>query len=298
MGDEVDEVLDREGEAEQVELDDAEQDAQAAEQAEGADGDAEDGEDGEGDTTDEVTITIGDASPTPEDEDDSRAPVWVGELRKSHREQARRIRELEQQVTAAVPAQQAVVVGEKPKFEDCGYDTEKFERELEAWHTRKQAAEAEVAKKQSAAESEKKAWSARLEHHGKLKGELKVKDYDEAEAAVEVALSVTQRGLIVHGADNSAQLTYALGKNPKTLKDLASITDPVKFAFAVAKLETKLKVTPRKHAPTPERNVRGNASPSGVVDNQLERLRAEAVKSGDLSKVIAYKKAQRAKQRA
>ena len=35
--------------------------------------------------------------------------------------------------------------------------------------------------------------------------------------------------------------------------------------------------------------MRGNASPSGVVDNQLERLRADAAKTGDMSKVVAYK---------
>lgn len=266
-------------------------------------GDAEDGEgegggesgEGEGDETDEVVITIGEEAPAAEEEDESQAKPWVRELRKSHREQARRIRELEQQVGTAAPATQVAALGAKPKLEDCDYDTEKFERELDAWHQRKLAVDTETAKKQSAAEAEKKAWDARLEHHGKLKSALKVKDYDDAEAAVETALNVTQRGLIVHGADNSAQVNYALGKNPKTLKELAAITDPVKFAFAVAKLETKLKVTPRKNAPLPERVVRGNASPSGVVDSQLERLRTEADKTGDRTKVVKYMNEQKEK---
>lgn len=262
----------------------------------GAEGD-EAGEDGEGGETDEVVITIGDEAPA-EEEDETQAKPWVRELRKSHREQARRIRELEQQVSTATPAAQVAAVGDEPTFEGCEYDADKFKRELNAWNSRKVAADAEVAKKQSAADAEKKAWTARLDNHSKLKSALKVKDYDEAQAAVETALSVTQRGLIVHGAENSAQLEYALGKNPKTLKELAAITDPVLFAFAVAKLETKLKVTPRKAAPLPERDVRGNAAPSGVVDGQLERLRTEAAKTGDLSKVVAYKNKLRAKQRA
>lgn len=281
--------------------DDPEVDEQTGEDE--TDGTAEDGEgeveegSGEDGETDEVVITIGDESPPSEEEDDARAPGWVRELRKSNREKDRRIRELEQKVSTVTPAPSAVVVGEEPTFEGCDYDADKFKRELNAWRDRKVAADAEVAKKQSAAEADKKAWDARLEHHGKLKSELKVKDYDDAEAAVEAAMSVTQRGLIVHGAENSAQLTYALGKNPKTLKELASITDPVKFAFAVAKLETKLKVTPRKSAPIPERSVRGNAAPTGVVDSQLERLRAEADKTGDRTKVAAYMNQQKAKQR-
>ena len=46
---------------------------------------------------------------------------------------------------------------------------------------------------------------------------------------------------------------YALGKNPKKAKELGEITDPVKFAFAVAKLETQLTVTSRKQVPPPEK---------------------------------------------
>lgn len=286
---------------EDPEVDDAGSDEEAgegaaADDAAGAEG-ADAGDDGEGSATDEVTITIGDEPAPPAEEDDSQAKPWVRELRKSHREQARRIRELEQQAaTAATPAE-TVALGAKPKLEDCDYDAERFERELEAWHQRKATVDADTAKKQSAAEAEKRAWQARLDNHSKLKSALKVSDYDDAAATVEATLSVTQRGLIVHGAENSAQLEYALGKNPVTLKKLAAITDPVLFAFAVAKLETKLKITPRKAAPIPERDVRGNASPASVGgDKTLEKLRAEADKSGDRSKVTAYMRQQKQKQ--
>lgn len=274
-----------------------EDEAAGAEDDGKGEGEGEGSDEGDGGETDEVVITIGDEA-APEEEDDARAPGWVRELRKSNREKDRRIRELEQKVSTATPPPSAIVVGDEPTFEGCDYDADKFKRELNAWNGRKAAADADAAKKQAAAEDEKKAWTARLDNHSKLKGELKVKDYDDAEAAVEAAMSVTQRGLIVHGAENSAQLTYAIGKNPKTLKELASITDPVKFAFAVAKLETKLKVTPRKTAPIPERDVRGNMSPSGVVDSQLERLQAAADKSGDRTKVVAYLRQKKAKRAA
>ena len=96
---------------------------------------------------------------------------------------------------------------------------------------------------------------------------------------------------MVQGAKNPALVVYALGKNPAKAKELASISDPVKFAFAVANLEAQLKVTPRKPKPEPERVLSGSSRAiSGTVDSQLERLREEAARTGDMSKVMAYKR--------
>jgi hypothetical protein len=102
------------------------------------------------------------------------------------------------------------------------------------------------------------------------------------------ALSVTQQGIILQGAQNPAVLVYALGKNSNKAKELAGITDPVQFAFAVAKLETQLSVT-KKQAPPPEKRINGNGS-LGTSNAQLDRLREEAARSGDFTKVIAFKK--------
>jgi hypothetical protein len=88
-------------------------------------------------------------------------------------------------------------------------------------------------------------------------------------------------------------LIYAIGKSTKRAKELAAITDPVKFAFAVAKLETQLKVTNRKAASPPEKTVQGTGRVSGTVDSTLDRLRAEAEKTGNYSKVMAYKRQKR-----
>ena len=85
-------------------------------------------------------------------------------------------------------------------------------------------------------------------------------------------------------------VVYALGKNPKKAKEIAAITDPVKFAFAVAKLEKELKVTNRRAAPPPERTVQATGRVSGTVDSTRERLRPEAEKTGDYSKVFRYKR--------
>jgi hypothetical protein len=86
---------------------------------------------------------------------------------------------------------------------------------------------------------------------------------------------------------------YALGKNPKKAKELAQIDDPVKFAFAVAKLESQLKISNRKAATRPEKQVSATAPIKGAVDSTLERLREEAARTGNMDKVMAYKRAQK-----
>ena len=163
-------------------------------------------------------------------------------------------------------------IGKKPTLEDFDYDAEKFEASLAQWFERKRQVDEQAAKVQADIEKQQQEWQAKLEGYGKAKAELKVRDYDDAESLVQESFNVTQQGVILQGADNPALLVYALGKNPKKAKELASISDPVKFAFAIAKLETQLKVTNRKAAPPPEKTVQGTGRVSGTVDSTLDRL--------------------------
>lgn len=239
---------------------------------------------------DELIVTIGEEAPPQEEE--KPAPEWVRELRKQHRELQKRNRELEAKLTQD-QAPKVPEIGKKPTLEDFDYDAEKFENSLAQWFERKRQADEQAAKVQADIEKQQQEWQARLQGYGKAKAELKVKDYDDAEGIVQESFNTTQQGVILQGADNPALLVYALGKNPKKAKELASISDPVKFAFAIAKLETQLKVTNRKAAPPPEKTVQGTGRVSGTVDSTLDRLRAEAEKTGNYSKVMAYKRQKR-----
>lgn len=239
---------------------------------------------------DELIVTIGEEAPPQEEE--KPAPEWVRELRKQHRELQKRNRELEAKLTQD-QAPKTPEIGKKPTLEDFDYDAEKFENSLAQWFERKRQADEQAAKVQADIEKQQQEWQAKLQGYGKAKAELKVKDYDDAEGIVQESFNTTQQGVILQGADNPALLVYALGKNPKKAKELSSISDPVKFAFAIAKLETQLKVTNRKAAPPPEKTVQGTGRVSGAVDSTLDRLRADAEKSGDYSKVMAYKRQKR-----
>ena len=93
------------------------------------------------------------------------------------------------------------------------------------------------------------------------------------------------------GADNTALIVYALGKNPEKLAELAKITDPVRFAFAAGKLEKDIKVQPRKGntKPQPEQIVRSSASLSGGGNSALDAARKKAETTGDYTEVNRIK---------
>lgn len=237
--------------------------------------------------TEEVVVSIGEEAPPQEEH--TPAPEWVKELRKTNRELQRQNRELQGRLQAAPPETKPVVIGNKPKLEDHDYDADKYEEALTSWFERKRQAEEVNAKQEAEVMNQQKAWQAKLDGYGKAKAELRVKDYEDAEAVAQEVFSITQQGVLLQGADNPALVVYALGKNPAKAKELALITDPVKFAFAVAKLEKDLKVTNRRQAPAPERIISGTGRSSGAVDSTLERLREDAARTGNMTKVIAYK---------
>jgi hypothetical protein len=237
--------------------------------------------------TEEVVVSIGEEAPPPEEH--TPAPEWVKELRKTNRELQRQNRELQSKLQVQPTEIKPVVIGVKPKLEDHDYDADRYEEALTSWFERKRQADETNAKQEAEVMNQQKAWQAKLDGYGKAKAELRVRDYEDAEAIAQEVFSITQQGVILQGAENPALVVYALGKNSKKAKELAEITDPVKFAFAVAKLEKELKVTNRRAAPAPERIVSGTGRSSGAVDSTLERLREDAARTGNMTKVIQYK---------
>ena len=258
----------------------------------GDQGDDQDTESNEGDS-DEVIVSIGEEAPPPEEQ--THAPEWVRELRKTNRELQRQNRELQGKLQSTAQTEtKPVVLGKKPSLEEHDYDADKFEAALADWFERKRQADEANAKQEAEVMNQQKAWQAKLDGYGKAKAELRVKDFEDAEVVAQELFNITQQGVVLQGADNPALVIYALGKNPKKAKELSDIKDPVKFAFAVAKLEKELKVTNRKAAPPPERVVSGTGRVSGAVDSTLERLREEAARTGNMTKVIQYKSQKRA----
>lgn len=252
---------------------------------------------GEGEGEEELSLQFGDeVSPASASQEEQDAPKWVKDLRKDYATAQRRIREFEaKEKTQQQPQQtQVPTLGAKPKLEDFDYDEGKFDEALGQWYETKRQVDAAQAEKRQADEARQRAIQERQNGYAKEATELRVKDFPDAETEVVAALSVEQQGILLAGADKPALLVYALGRHPTKLQQLAQIKDPVRFAFAAAKLEKELKVTSTRTAtkPAPEGRVSSSAGApaTGGGEKKLEQLRADAEKTGDYSKVIAYKK--------
>lgn len=290
----MDKAEEFETDLEEIELDEEQElesdDPESENEPEDGDQEQEESETSDEDD-DEVVVSIDGESPTQEDEEEKAAPQWVKELRKAHRDTQKENRELKAKLEEmSAPADKSVELGKKPTLEECDYDTDAYDKKLQAWYERKRYYDAQQEERKAEQARAEKEWNDKVQEYEDKKAKLKVRDFDDAENFVLENFSQTQQGMMISGAEDPALLIYALGKNQKKAQEISSIKDPVKFAFAVAKLETKLKVTNRKVSTKPEKKVRGSGDSSGAVDSQLERLRAEASKSGDFTKLNAYKR--------
>ena len=249
---------------------------------------------------DEIIVSLGDPAPGSQDEHESESDAeWLKNLRKSHREQsrlnreqARRIQELEQQLKP-----QPIALGNKPTLESCEFDPQRFETELLAYNDRKLQLDRERDEQQRAQQAQAAAWQNVMQRYetSKTGWKSKAKDYTEAEQEAANILNVVQQGIILQGSQDPSKILYYLGKNPAKANELAKLSNHVDFIFAVAKLEDQLKVTTRK-APAPDTTPRGSATTlAGGAHQTLTRLRAEAEKTGDYSKVMAYRRELKAK---
>jgi hypothetical protein len=286
MADEIEELEQESIEIETETADDAAEDENGSEESdEVTDEEAEQSDESE---DDEITVTVDGESPPQDDEEEKAAPKWVKDLRKKHVEAQRRIKELESKLEK--PQNTAPQPSKKPTLEDFDYDAEQFEAAYDQWKENERALKEQQAKREQEQEARNKEWQDRLATYGKLKASLKVRDFDSAEQAVLDRFDVTQQGVIVSGADNPALVIYYLGRNDARAEELSAIKDPVKFAFAIAKLEPKLKVTSKKSPPPPEKSVSGAGRTSGTLSSQLASAQAKAEKTGDYSDVFRIKR--------
>jgi len=253
--------------------------------------------DEEADTEEALVISIDGEEATVDDEAKA-APQWVKELRKSSREKDKRIRDLELQLKkSSVETPHIEPLGKKPSLEEFDYDADRYEAALSGYFERKRKIDDAQENARRAQEQQQQAWQQKLDSYNESKQKLKAKlpDFDEAETAVLDRFDHTQQGIILQGAKNPDLVIYVIGSNPTRVAEFEKIKDPIQFAFAVAQLETKVKTENRKNAPPPPESrpkSDGGAAPSGK-DHKLERLMAEAEKTGDRTKVVAYRRSLR-----
>jgi hypothetical protein len=257
---------------------------------------SDDEEDGDDQDSEELIITI-DGEELPPSDNKKAAPSWVRELRKQNRELKAKLSKFES--GEQKPGETRIPeLPKKPKLEDFDYDTEAYETANDSWYEKKREIDAHKAKIEANQKEHEAEWRERLDGYNKAKSNLKVKDFDEAEDVVLSSFDADKQGILLRGSDNPALIVYALGKNPKKASELSKITNLVKFAWEAGKLEGKMSVSKggRKPATEPEKQLKGGGGKTPTSkDGTLDRLRKEAEKTGDLSKVIAYKRSLRQK---
>ena len=242
-----------------------------------------------------IVVTIGDTPPA-EDDPALNNPNFK-QLRESYRKKSEENRELKRRLDAVAGVKAEVRA--EPTLEGCDYDPEKFKAEMRAYVTEQAQADA---KKQAALEAQAKVaatFHQRLAAYAKEKEAFKARapDFDEAEADIKENLSVMKQNIIVDMAKDIPLVIYALHKNQAKLKELAELPDH-KFVWHLAQMETQLKVSNRGERPQAEERVEGVRHAGNTSDLHLARLEKEFERTGDRSKIVAYKKSLKEKKSA
>jgi hypothetical protein len=227
------------------------------------------------------TLTLG------EEEEPEEKSETFKQVRTAHREATKELRKLRKELdevkNKGVEKEAAPVVTKKPEYFD--YDSEEdYEKAMVSFIESER-------EKQTQIQSQQQEIQEVVKNYEDGKSSLRKKyksfrDFDEVEEVVVENLSPDKVEAILKGADDPSFLVYAVGKSPKLLKELSSISDPIRFAAKVGKIEDKMKSSMKKKAaaPAPERKVKG--AKGSVGQNTLEKLREK----GDIKGAIAYRR--------
>jgi hypothetical protein len=163
---------------------------------------------------------------------------------------------------------------------------------VEAWRGRKADAEAQENRVIEQRRQIEESYNKDLANYEARNSALAAQgiDVEDAISAVAAKLTLEQQAVAIQAASDPAALAVALNRSPSRLEELAKIHNPWKLAAAIARMEGSVKVT-KKKAPAPNRPLAGSASMADAnVDKELQKLEAEAARTGVRTKVIAYKK--------
>lgn len=257
--------------------------------------DIEDGQDDEQDADGEETESQDDSADDAldfsfDDDGDSsdpfkgqEAPEWVKKVREENRELKRQLKQRESQQF------EQQVLREKPTLDDHDYDSDAFEQDYAQWLTEKQQVDAQV-------HAERQKYQ---QYHERYKADVdaikaKAPDYDEVELSVVDVLSEQKQGLLQMLVDNPAKVVYALGKNSPAQLERLSKLDDIQFAKQIVLMEMQMSSkTKSRNQNKPKPKTHELEGAAGGADTRLAKLEAEADRTGDRSKVIAYRKTQK-----
>ena len=249
--------------------------------------------------TGEIIIAIEGEEPAVDE--DAEAEAELGEkglnalrrAREAAKESARKLREAEARAAAleaAVKPKEADVLGPRPVIADYGFNDDLHAAALLEWADKKRKVDEAKTKEQEAAKAATEAYNAKLTRYHEDR--VKVGVDDDAQALVVAALTPQQQAALMDASLDPAKVVAALAKTPKVLGELSGIKEIHKFTYRLAQIEGKITMT-TKAPPPPESKLRGGVAVAPVTAGSLEKLRAQAEKSGDYSAYFRAKSAAR-----
>ena len=249
------------------------------------DADGEEAESEDDSADDVLEFSFDDDSDSSDPFKGQEAPEWVKKVREENRELKRQLKQRESQQF------EQQVLREKPTLDDHDYDSDAFEQDYAQWLTEKQQVDAQV-------HAERQKYQRYHDLYKAAVDSIKTKapDYDEVELLVVDALSEQKQGLLQMLVDDPAKVVYALGKNSPAQLERLSKLDDIQFAKQIVLMEQQMSSkTKSRNQNKPKPKTHELEGAAGGADTRLAKLEAEADRTGDRSKVAAYKKQMKSK---
>jgi len=222
--------------------------------------------------------------------DEEETPV-IKRLREQNRELAKKLRQ--RNAPQNDDADPEPVVPSRPSLADHDYDPDRYEAAMVAYDQAKDDHREWERREDTRKSARNQQQDERARKVEQQKTALGVRDFDARAGEVKDRLSDAQLAILIEGADNPAQLIYALGRSPTRLEMLAGEDNMAKFAVMLGRLEKDIKVSKKAPPPPESGRVRGATASVSMGDKELERLEKEAERTGDRSKIIAYNRSKR-----
>jgi hypothetical protein len=186
-------------------------------------------------------------------------------------------------------------LGPRPKLADFDYDEDKHDAALETWHEKKRQYEQTASSREIEAKAAERDWQRDMETYAAKRDALGMSDFEEAAEIVKSSLNIAQQATIIKAANNPAAFVYGLAHSDSRLAEISKIQDPIKLAAAIARMEGGLKVVKRRRPAAPDRPAKGSGKLGTTTDKHLEKLKAEAERTGKRTAFLAYQRKLRAK---
>ena len=244
-----------------------------------------------------------------DDDDEEEAPPPADKANAAWALKRKREKELEREnaelrARLATPATQeaAPVLPPMPTAADpdVEFDAAKLTTKMRDWVKQEAKVEAHKAAAKAAADAaaQERATTHRRYRDGANAIKEKVTTFPDAERFVASTLSVAQQECLMEVADEPAKLVLALSQNPDVAKTLANIASLPKFTKALAEMERTMTVSPSTKKPkAPAEKIITGSGSSAPGNTALEKARALALETGDLTEVNRLKNKQKQTQK-